>query len=86
MSAACEQFAALPEQVQEQLVRIGRTAAGMSTLEKQYARLYLGVVIQHSAETVNDEAVPAAQMVAGCGRVVALLDEAAGSAASKLVI
>ncbi len=84
--SATDQFTALSEPIQEQLIRIARKAAGMSTEEKEFARVFLGSVVLHAAGGVDDDGVAAADLVAACGQVVKLVDEASGSAASWLVV
>lgn len=81
-----ERFDALPEDVQRLLIRIARQAAGMSTIEKEQARLFFGSMGLSAVTHMPDEGVPAAEMVSACGRIVTVFDEAAGDAASGLVV
>jgi len=81
-----QQLYNLPEPIQEQLVRIARIAAGMSTEEKAAARLTFGTTGLHFAMYGDDDTIPGADLVATCGVIVALVDENSGSNASWMVV
>jgi hypothetical protein len=81
-----EQFAALPVPIQDQLIRIARLAAGMSTDEKEAARFLIAGMSLQFALDLPDVAIEAGEMIAACGRIVQFADEASGSSASGLVV
>jgi hypothetical protein len=88
MSTHTEQFAALPEPIQRELLDVARIAAGMSAEEKEYARLLLGQVALDfaAAYDVMHPGEPAFELIAGCAHLVTLVDAASGAAASRLVV
>ena len=72
-------------------MEIARIAAGMSTREKQTARICTAMaatayVAQWEDMDEPDEALPVCELFARLGLVVTHFDEASGDAASRLVV
>lgn len=79
---ASERFAGLPTGVQNQLLRLSRSAAGMSEEEKFSAQILLDSVAMECSK--DYELQPVGEMLSACSRIVAVIDQASGSAASIL--
>ena len=85
MTTYVERFAALPEPIQDLLVRIADVAAGMSADEKAQAQVFLASVGLHAAQFAADDLVAAAELVTVAAQLVQACDRLSGDAASWLV-
>lgn len=88
MTAHVEEFAALSEPIQRELLDISRIPAGMNAEEKEYARLLLGqVALDFAADhDFMHPGEPTFELIAACAHLVTLVDSASGTAASRLVV
>lgn len=80
-SSAVEQFAALPAPIQEHLVTIGRTAAGLSPAEKGEAMSAFVSLAMFAATLGGDNLTGAAELAASMAHVLKQADLLSGSAA-----
>lgn len=81
MTTTTEQFAALPEPIQEHLLTIGRTAAGLSAAEKGEAISAFVSLAMFAATLGGDNLTGAAELATALAHVVKQADLLSGSAA-----